>query len=255
MAGDPQDPPEVRRMPPYLQVAGYWRDKILAGDLKPGDQLPRVRDLMELHDVARATVARAIGQLAAEQAVWTSNQGTFVSGNDRITRTPTGRLRGPLARRIGLGEAVTVDEAGLVAAPDYVAALTGLDPGDTIVRRQERTWRNGQPVMLSVDWIPAGHKMLAAQAVSQAPLPDGIAHLIGTLTGRQVTHTEDHLRAREADRREAQALAIPVASPVLAGASIWADGRRPLVYTEFVLPRDKVISFTFAVQPAADTPC
>lgn len=253
-------PTAIQRTPPYQQIAGQIRDAIHAGTLRlpetgavhplaRGDQLPPVRELAEGFGVSVATASRAVSQLQAEHAVWSSNQGTFVSGDDVITRTPTGRLRGPLSRRLGQGETVTVDEVGIVPVPDYVAALLCTDPGRLVVRRQEVTWRHGRPVMLSVDWIPADNKMLAAEALSRAPLPAGVAHLIATVTGRPVRRAEEHLRAREADRREAAALDLPVGSPVLAGVSVWGDDEGPLVYAEWVLPPDQVVNYVMDVEP------
>ena len=67
-------------------------------------------------------------------------------------------------------------------------------------------------------------------------------------TGRTVTLGRDHLRGRAADAREAGALRLPVGSPILAGTHVWSDDAGVLLYGEWVLPPDQVISYEY--QPA-----
>ena len=243
-----------RREPAYVQIANHYRDAILAGELSPGDRLPSIAEIAEEWHVARATAANAISRLQVEKAVYTSTQGTFVSSDDHITRTPGDRIRGLRPGRVGNGEIVTLNEAHIVLAPDYVAALLGIDPGSMVVRREEITALRGQPRMLSVDWIPTGNVMAEAELLGP-PTPEGPAHVIETLTGRRVTHAQDHLESREADTREAGALGIPVGSPILAGVHVWSDAEGVILYGEWVVPPRQVITYSYEVAEAepADT--
>jgi GntR family transcriptional regulator len=248
--------PDVERQKPaYVQVADYYRAAIRNGELSPGDRLPSITDIADEWHVARATVARAIGQLQVEKAVHTSTQGTFVSSDDVVTRTPGDRIRAPLRVRIGRGETITLNAAEIVLSPDYVAELLGITPGSMVIRREEITALRGRPRMLSVDWIPTGHVMAEAELLGP-PVPGGPAHVIETLTGHRVTHAEDHLEGREADTREAAALGIPVGSPILAGVHIWSDAEGVILYGEWVMPPKQVITYSYEVtdaEPEADS--
>jgi GntR family transcriptional regulator len=238
--------PEVeRREPAYVQIANHYRDAILAGELNPGDRLPSITDIAGQWHVTRTTAANAISRLQVEKAVYSTPQGTFVSSDDHITRTPGDRIRGRRAQLPG-GETVTLNEAGIALAPNYVAELLGIEPGSQVIRREEITSLRGRPRMLAVDWIPTRHVMAEAELLGP-PVPEGPAHVIETLTGRRVTHAQDHLEGREADTREAAALRIPVGSPILAGTHVWSDNDGVILYGEWVLPPKQVISYAYEV--------
>jgi GntR family transcriptional regulator len=232
--------PDIQRpIPASVQIADHYRDRILAGELNPGDRLPSILDLAEQWHVAKATATKAVSRLQVEGAVYTTPRGTFVSSDDRV-------IRSPRPARIGKGEKVTLNEAGIVLAPNYVAELLGIEPGAMVIRREEVTTLRGKPRMLSVDWIPTGHVMAEAELLG--PLgPDGAAAVIATVTGRHVTHAQDHLEGREADTREAAALGIPVGSPILAGAHVWSDTEGVIIYGEWVMPPKRVVSYSYEV--------
>ena len=239
--------PDVQRPEPgYVQIANHYRNAILTGELSPGDRLPSINDLASQWHVARETAAKAISRLQVERAVYSTPRGTFVSSDDHITRTPGDRIRGPRPGRPANGETVTLNEASIVLAPNYVAELLGIEPGNMVIRREEITSLRGRPRMLSVDWIPTGHVMAEAELLGP-PTPEGPAHVIETLTGRRVTHAQDHLESREADTREAGALSIPVGSPILAGVHVWSDTDGVILYGEWVVPPKQVVTYSYEV--------
>lgn len=243
--------PDVKRPEPgYVQIANYYRNAILTGELNPGDRLPSTNELAKQWHVARETASKAISRLQVEQAVYSTPRGTFVSSDDHITWTPGDRIRRPQPGGVTHGEKVTLSEAGIVLAPNYVAELLGIEPGSQVIRREEITTLRGRPRMLSVDWIPTNHVMAEAELLGP-PTPEGPAHVIETVTGRRVNHAQDHLEGREADTREAGALKIPVGSPILAGAHVWSDDEGVILYGEWVMPPRQVITYSYEVTPSS----
>jgi GntR family transcriptional regulator len=239
--------PEVERHEPaYAQIADHYRNAILTGELSPGDRLPSITDIAEQWHVARATAANAISRLQVEKAVYTTPQGTFVSSDDHITRTPGDRIRTRIRARTVPGETVRLNEASIVLAPNYVAELLGIAPGSMVVRREEITTLRGRPRMLSVDWIATTHVMAEAELLGPIG-PEGPAHIIATVTGRRVTHAQDHLEGREADTREAEALKLHAGTPILAGTHVWSDQEGVILYGEWVMPPKQVITYTYEV--------
>jgi len=239
-----------RPLPLYAQLADHYRTAIRDGELVPGQQLPPITQLAAEWDISVSTAAKAISHLQVEGAIWTSPQGSFVSDEDIIVRTPRDRITATAPRRsTGNGEHVIVVAAEIVTAPNYVAELLGIPIGELVTRREEVTHRKGQPRMLAVDWIPPiGSAMLAAEATSPKPIDGGTIGLVERATGRTVTLGRDHLRGRAADAREAAALRLPIGSPILAGTNVWSDDDGVLLYGEWVLPPDQVISYEY--QPA-----
>jgi GntR family transcriptional regulator len=236
-----------RPAPAYEQIADHYRTLIHSGQLQPGAKLPSITDIATEWNVARSTVAQAINRLQVEHAVHTSTQGTFVSADGIVTATPADRIRMAMPHRIGQGESVTVNAAGIVVPPDYVAELLNLEPGTQVIRREEITNLRSEPRMLSVDWIPADSTLTALGALDPTPLQGGITHFLETATHRRITHGQDHLRGRAADAREADALKIPVGAPILAGVHIWSDSDNVILYGEWVMAADRVVTYTYDI--------
>jgi GntR family transcriptional regulator len=236
-----------RPLPLYAQLADHYRTAIRDGELVPGQQLPAITQLAAEWDISVSTAAKAIRQLQVEGAIWTSPQGSFVSDEDILTRTPRDRITAtPPQLSTTNGEHVILLAAEIVTAPNYVAELLGIPIGAQVIRREETTHRRGQPRMLAVDWIPdIGSAMLAAEATDPLPIEGGTIGLVERATGRTVTLGRDHLRGRAADAREASALRLPIGSPILAGTNVWSDDTGVLLYGEWCLRPDQVISYEY----------
>jgi DNA-binding GntR family transcriptional regulator len=75
-------PVALDRVPPYRQIRDYYAEQIEQDELVKGDQLPPVRELTGIWDVAHNTAAKAIALLAAEGLVEThqGRAGTVVTG-------------------------------------------------------------------------------------------------------------------------------------------------------------------------------
>ena len=66
--------------PPSRQIADWFRDRIKAGEFRPGQRLPTERDLQQQLGVAATTTRRAYRLLAAEgYVVTTGGRGTHVA--------------------------------------------------------------------------------------------------------------------------------------------------------------------------------
>jgi GntR family transcriptional regulator len=101
--------------PMYKQVTDQIKDAIAAGDLKPNDKLPSVRELSEALNVSAITVKRAYADLEADGFVVTrAGLGSFVAPVERDTLR--GRkleeLRDELSRlvRTGAKFGITADD-------------------------------------------------------------------------------------------------------------------------------------------------
>jgi GntR family transcriptional regulator len=239
--------PELDRpLPPYVQIANHYRDAILSGELAPGAKLPSLTELAQTWGVAPNTAAKAIGHLQVEGAIYTSPRGSFVADDDVLASTPAQRARASAGRlRRPAAEGVRVTAAESILAPNYVAELLGIDIGSLVIRREEISYRHARPVMLSVDWIPATNVMEAAELTAAEPIEGGILGLVERVTYRTVTHGRDHIRGRGADGREAGALNLPVGGPILAGVHVWSDRDGVILYGEWVMPPDQVISYEY----------
>ncbi|MFJ4619688.1 GntR family transcriptional regulator [Streptomyces sp. NPDC088812] len=78
-------PPESKqdRRPPYQHAADELRRDILQGRIKPGEQMPAIRELQERFGVANMTIRSALNVLRDEGLVYTIHgRGSFVADHD-----------------------------------------------------------------------------------------------------------------------------------------------------------------------------
>ncbi|MDX3559351.1 GntR family transcriptional regulator [Streptomyces europaeiscabiei] len=78
-------PPENKqdRRPPYQHAADELRRDILQGRIKPGEQMPAIRELQERFGVANMTMRSALNVLRDEGLIYTIHgRGSFVADHD-----------------------------------------------------------------------------------------------------------------------------------------------------------------------------
>ncbi len=116
---------------PYLRIAASLRDRITAGELRPGDRVPSTRQVVRDFGVAMATASRALAVLRDEGLVVTrQGSGTVVRAPDpppqRRARTP----EHPLTTARIVAAALTIaDTDGLDAVSmRRLAAALGVGP-------------------------------------------------------------------------------------------------------------------------------
>jgi GntR family transcriptional regulator len=248
--------PRVERpVPPYAQIANYYRAEIVEGRLKPGERLPAIAAIADEWEVAATTAAKGVGLLQVEGLIYTSPQGSFVADPRGTSRTPRDRVTASPVHRIGTnGETVTVNAAEIVGAPAYVADVLGIAPGEQVIRREEVLYHGAHAQALTVDWIPATNVMEAAELLEAVPIAGGAITQIESVTRRRPTYGRDYVRGRAADAREAGALKLPVGAPILAGTHVWSDGEGVILYGEWCMPPDQVLSYDYSVPAGEDEP-
>ncbi|MEU5115912.1 GntR family transcriptional regulator [Streptomyces longwoodensis] len=71
------------RRPPYQHAADELRREILQGRIKPGEQLPAIRELQERFGVANMTMRSALNVLRDEGLIYTIHgRGSFVADHE-----------------------------------------------------------------------------------------------------------------------------------------------------------------------------
>ena len=138
----------LERDAPYVQIIEHYRQEIRTGRLQDGDMLPSGREIAQQFGVSLATAAKvATGLQALGLVTPRPGAGTMVTA----PRPPADRARGgplliTLATRTPArpGDKARVLEAGLVQAPQTVAAQLGVEPMTQVIRRRQATVRDGR---------------------------------------------------------------------------------------------------------------
>ena len=125
-------------MPTYLQLVQQVEHALRLGYLKPGDQLPKVRDVVASLAINPNTVLKAYRNLEMKGlAAGRPGQGTFIQGT--LTQVALPELAG--LRRSLLGWLATADTAGL--DEDGIVALFTSALRDFHERRAGSAHRSG----------------------------------------------------------------------------------------------------------------
>jgi DNA-binding GntR family transcriptional regulator len=229
-------------LPKFLVIANDLRDRILGGELRPGDEIPSERELAAQWSVARPTAARALAELRrlglAESHV---GAGTFVrevassaarSAGDRYRQSQaTGTIYDAHERAVILAAEKIADP------PDAVLAALGLAAGDCAVRRERLTLLDEQPSAWSVSWFVGDLADVAPALLTRDRIRQGTMHYVEEMTGRLVTTIQDRFAARRATTAQATLLGLPKGSPLLAGEHLVLDrDAQPLEWSESIRP-------------------
>jgi GntR family transcriptional regulator len=104
-------------VPTYLQLVQQVEHALRLGYLKPGDQLPKVRDVVAALTINPNTVLKAYKELEVKGlAAGRPGQGTFVEATlSQVTLPELGELRRSMLGWLATAEEAGLDEDGIVA--------------------------------------------------------------------------------------------------------------------------------------------
>jgi DNA-binding transcriptional regulator YhcF (GntR family) len=121
-AGGPVSPIEFRLdpasgVPTYIQLVHQVEHALRLGYLKPGDQLPKVRDVVASLAINPNTVLKAYRELETKGlTAGRPGQGTFIqAGLSQVALPELTALRRSLLRWLATAEAAGLDEDGIEA--------------------------------------------------------------------------------------------------------------------------------------------
>jgi DNA-binding GntR family transcriptional regulator len=231
----------VAKTPRYRQIAGSYRDRILAGEMRAGARLPTRREIMSLHGTSRATADKVMEILHAEGlTVSVPRAGTQVAdlrgrGTSLADRMASLRSTG---RALARNEASHILKAQMVACPPDIASLMGVQEGDEVLIRERVTSKDGIPVAVSRSFytkevaeltpellvpqsIPSGSRELAAERMGSEQ-DEGVEHITSRMSSPEEMELLDIGRREETDSGEVR---LPVPVTQVARIVTLADGR------------------------------
>ncbi|WP_353144279.1 GntR family transcriptional regulator [Enterobacter sp.] len=141
--------------PMYRQIADALREKISAGELKPGDALPTESSLQETFNVSRVTVRQALKLLTEEQIVESiQGSGTYVK-EERVNYDIyqlTGFYEKLADRNVDTHSEVSIFE--VLKADAKLAEKLNLSHDDKIWHVKRVRFIKQRPVNLEETWMP-----------------------------------------------------------------------------------------------------
>lgn len=255
----PIDPIDGRTL--QQQLAAQLRNRIVTGNLQPGDRLPTQAELRALYAVSDNTIRAAIESLRDEGLVETvRGKGVFVRQPPPVRRVSSTRYAHQLAalqtnsdqhryesaftRDLGIEwDEYTVDCAfDEVDANNLVADHLQIEPGTRVFERHMVMRAAGRAERIQTSYYPLD--LVAGTAMTdpdRQPWPGGVIAELAEL-GVTITAVDEYVRTRMPTPDESYLLRIPGGVPVLVEIRVGHSEARPVeVVVDMVLPGDRYV--------------
>lgn len=205
----------------YRQIADDLRQKIGAGELAPGSQLPTEMDLQRQYSASRNTVRDAIKWLTTRRLVETRpGQGTFVT--ERITpfvTTLTGdpasgggeeqvyRAEVEAARRHPTMSKPMVE---IQEATSQLAQALDVDRGSSLISRHQRYFIDDTPWSMQTSFYPMSLALRGASRLLEAAnIEQGAPAYLAEECGVKQVGYRDQIKVRAPDEDETAFFKLP----------------------------------------------
>ena len=210
--------------PMYRQIADALREKISAGELKPGDALPTESSLQEAFNVSRVTVRQALKLLTEEQIVESiQGSGTYVK-EERVNYDIyqlTGFYEKLADRNVDTHSEVSIFE--VLKADAKLAEKLNLSHDDKVWHVKRVRFIKQKPVNLEETWMP----LALFPDLTWEVMENSKYHYIEQIKKMTIDRSEQELVPIMPSEEAIAALSLDPAKPILEKVSrgFLKDGR------------------------------
>ncbi|RSK67580.1 GntR family transcriptional regulator [Enterobacter huaxiensis] len=210
--------------PMYRQIADALREKINAGELKPGDALPTESTLQEAFGVSRVTVRQALKLLTEEQIIESiQGSGSYVK-EERVNYDIyqlTGFYEKLADRNVDTHSDVHIFE--VLKADVKLAEKLAIAPEDKVWHVKRVRFIKQKPVNLEETWMP----LILFPDLTWEVMENSKYHYIEQVKKMVIDRSEQELVPVMPTEEAIAALALDPAKPILEKVSrgFLKDGR------------------------------
>lgn len=210
--------------PMYRQIADTLREKVNAGELKPGDALPTESSLQEAFNVSRVTVRQALKLLTEEQIVESiQGSGTYVK-EERVNYDIyqlTGFYEKLADRNVDTHSEVSIFE--VLKADAKLAEKLNLSPDDKVWHVKRVRFIKQKPVNLEETWMP----LAMFPDLTWEVMENSKYHYVEQIKKLVIDRSEQELMPIMPSEEAIAALSLDPAKPILEKVSrgFLKDGR------------------------------
>ncbi len=227
-------------LPIYVQLKELLREKIAAGEWKPGDMLPSEREMSEQYHISRMTVRQALSELAYEGLLRREQgRGTFVAapkiehGLSRLT----GFTEDMIKR--GLKPSTSVVRLEWRKAPLLAARALQISPSENIILLERLRMADAEPIAIEISHL---HFKGAKSLLDEDLEKNSLYHILASKYGITPTRAVQKIGAGLCTLHEQDLLKIDESTPVLRNQRVTYDQwGRPFEYTESAYRADRYV--------------
>src|SRR5579871_3050440 len=230
-------------LPRSFQLKEILRERIRAGEWKPGDLIPSERELSEKYGISRMTARQAITDLVNEGLFYREQgKGTFVSQR-KITQQLihlTGFTEDIRAR--GQQPGTKVLSAEMRPADEATAEKLRISPGTMVFRLQRLRLADGEPLAIELSQISFKEceRLLDEDLEHQS-----LYRVLESKYGIILMEADQELEAGLPGNEEVQLLKIAPTSPVLyTRRTTYTERNQPVEYAQSVYCGNKYTFYT-----------
>ncbi len=218
------------QVPKYQAIHAVLRQRILDGDLAPGEQLPPQQGLADSFGVTLMTLRQAVAALEAEGLVWAARgKGTFVA--DRPIDISLGNLSSFAQQMRAAGVEVETEMLGSSSVDGAVhagGAALGIDGALLCVTRRRSV--DGEVIALQRSYLDA------SLGVDVATIGASLYGAIERVAGWTIERAEESITAVALSASDAELLATEPSHPALFSArTSFNQFDQPFLYDEALL--------------------
>lgn len=198
----------------FRQIADDLRERIALGDVGADGALESEAELGRRYDVSRMTVRKSLETLR-DDGLLESRQGAgwFVAGTSFHQRLALGTFRHAESAVASAGHVLQrrITSFAFVPAPDHIATLLGLEPGDDVLNCRSVRSADSELLERSTEWVAAP----LAATLSRADATDpGIWRSLQR-SGVRIDAVRQSITAGVAGELDVELLGVSAGSPLL----------------------------------------
>ncbi|MGJ8538482.1 GntR family transcriptional regulator [Heyndrickxia coagulans] len=225
-------------IPLYLYFAEKFKQKILSGELRPGDQFPPEIKLAKKYGVARVTIRNAINVLVQEKLIIRlKGKGSFVA-EPKIERelvnvaSFTERMQSR-----GMRAGALCHEVKLIKADTGLSQQLHIDLGSEVVEIVRIRLTNDNPVAIEKSYLPRD----LCPGIEKENLEDNsLYYILDSKYSLQPAHSSKTIELARATLDEAKLLHIPKGTPLfLIRATVFTQTNQVMEFVNTLFLGDK----------------
>jgi len=226
-------------IPYYIQLMEALKERIQAGILKPGEQLPSEPEMCETYGVSRTVVRQALRELEFEGLISRrKGKGTFVA-EKKIEESLVQKLTGFFQDMVERGHSIRTEvlKHQVEPASPKVARYLNLDVGTHVFNIERLRFIDGEPIVLVRTYIPV---LLCPSLADYDLSTQSLYAILEGKFGLALSHGRRTIEAVPANEREAHLLDVEKFQPLILLDSVsYLENGTPMEYYHAVHRGDR----------------